>query len=251
MNKIIVKSDDVNYLRAWEMLSSGKYNGAYYYSQDIENYIIPNIKTDRPINLIGTLACGGEDSMVVFVHHYLNVREKYSWLRRYNDIIIVSSDYDADKELLRYGRVIHLPLSVNVSEIAKHRKKPTQKACFYGNQWGFRRKEISELVPPEVPRFGEMPREVAWDVVSDYADCYAIGLCAMEAQVLGCHIKTSRYRYPEPEKSFPILDCECAAKLLQEALDMLEEDRELEYVDCAKLKGYKKALKDSRKKANV
>ena len=98
----------------------------------------------------------------------------------------------------------------------------------------------------------DQPRDhTAWDVVSDYADCYAIGLCAMEAQVLGCHLKMSRYRYPEPEKSFPILDCECAAKLLQEALDMLEEDRELEYVDCVKLKGYKKALRDSRKKANV
>lgn len=29
-------------------MSMGKYNGAYYYSQEIVNNIIPNVKTNRP-----------------------------------------------------------------------------------------------------------------------------------------------------------------------------------------------------------
>lgn len=224
MNNIIVRADNPNYLAKWNGLDkASKYNGAYYYSHDIEKYIVPLIKTKRPINVIGIRECGGEDNMLVFVHHYLNVREKYQWLSKYRNVVIVSSDYEADKELARYGTVIHLPLSINVDEVAKHRvKKKTQKACYYGNPWGFKRKEIAELVPPEVHRFGTMPREKAWDIVAQYRECYAIGLCALEAQVLGCRLKMSRYRYPDPEESFPVLDCKEAARRLQVALDSID-----------------------------
>lgn len=221
--KVFVDHNHPNYVAKRNMLGSGKFNGAYYYSQDIENYILPLIKTDRPVNTIGIKDCGGTDRMIVFVHHYLHP-EKYAWLKKFKDVIIVSSDLEANKVLKNFGTVIHLPLSVNTEEIAKHKvKKKTQDACYYGNQWAFKQKELKELVPPEVHRFGEMPRERAWDVIAKYKRCYAIGLCAIEAQVLGCKLEMSRYRYPDPEKAFPVFDCKDAAKMLQKELDKIDK----------------------------
>ena len=225
MAKVIISHNSPNYVRKWEALEEGKYNGEYYYSQDIEKYIAPELKTNRPINTIGIKSCGGRDHMIIFAHNYL-YPERYSWLLNYSDVIIVSSDSKAEKILERYGKIIHLPLSVPVDEIKKHCvKKKTQEACYYGNPWKFKQREIAELVPPEVHRFAEMPREKAWDIIAQYKYCYANGLCAEEAQVLGCKLKMSRYRYPDPEKAFPVLDCKDAAKMLQNELNKIDNKK--------------------------
>lgn len=230
--RIIVNYQHPNYLAKWNALPSGKFNGAYYYSQDIENYILPHIQTERPVNTIGIHDCGGENDMIVFVHHYLHP-ENYKWLKRFKNIIIVSSDYEADKVLKGFGNVIHLPLSVPVAEVAKHKKKKTQNACYIGNPWSFKQQELRELVPPEVHRFGEMPREQLWDVMAEYKIVYAIGLCAIEAQVLGAKLEMSRYRYPDPAKSFPVLDCGDAGKALNIAIKRIEDGET--YVDCSEI----------------
>lgn len=223
MGRIIVKHDNPNYLAKWRALPEGsRYNGAYYYSKDIEKYIVPNIKTDRPINVIGVRGCGGKHRMIVFIHHYLHP-EMYDWLKRYRDIIIVGSDKEFLEKLSHLGKTIHLPLSVNVEEIEKHKvKKKTKDACYMGNPWKFKQQELSELLPEDVDKFPPMPKEQLWDEVAKYKYCYAIGLCAIEAQVLGCKLKMSRYRYPHPAKSFPVLDCKDAAKILQEKLDEID-----------------------------
>lgn len=224
MPNIIVKSNHPAYeARRNALPKTDRFNGAYYYSKDIEHIICPLLTTDRPINVLGIKECGGEDHMIVFVHHYVNVAKRYAWLAQYKDLIIVSSDSQADKVLRHFGKVIHLPLSVNTEEIKKHCvEKKTEDACFYGNPWGFRRQEIEELVPPEVHRFGSMPREKAWDIIAKYKYCYAIGLAAIEASVLRCRLRMSRYRYPNPAQAFPILDCKQAAGMLQRALEILE-----------------------------
>ena len=63
------------------------------------------------------------------------------------------------------------------------------------------------------------------DIIAQYKYCYAIGLCAEEAQVLGCKLKMSRYRYPDPEKAFPVLDCKDAAKMLQNELNKIDNKK--------------------------
>ena len=242
MSKVTIHYNDVNYVRKWADLPSGKFNGAYYYSRDIEEHLAPLLTTKRPINVLGTICCGGVDHMVVFIHNYLNPKA-YGWLKRYNDVIVVSSDYNVEDEILKNHKVIHLPLSVNVEEIAKHKvKKKTKDACYMGNQWVFKKQELAELVPPEVHRFGEMEREKLWDIVAEYKYAYAIGLCAIEARVLGCRLKMSRYRYPDPEGKFKVFDLREAAVCLQEAIDIIEQG-ETNYVDCAKLASYKKFIK--------
>ena len=241
MSKVYIHYNDINYVRKWENLPSGKFNGAYYYSRDIEEHLAPYLTTKRPINVIGTVCCGGVDHMVVFIHNYLNSKA-YGWLSRYNDVIVVSSDYNVEDEILKNHKVIHLPLSVNVEEIAKHKvKKKTEDACYMGNQWVFKKQELAELVPPDVHRFGEMDREKLWDIVAKYKYAYAIGLCAIEARVLGCRLKMSRYRYPDPEGKFKVFDLREAAVCLQEAIDILETTGD-PYVDCTKLDSYKKAI---------
>ena len=225
MANIIVSSNHPQYVARRNALPpTDRFNGAYYYSKDLENLVCPLLETKRPINLLGMKSCGGVDGMIVFVHQYVDVARNYAWLKQFNNLIIVSSDHRADRILRHLGKVVHLPLSVDTVEIAKHRvERKDQYACYYGNPWGFKRQEIHELVPPEVHRFGTMPREKAWDVIAHYQYCYAIGLCALEAQQLGCKLRQSRYRYPNPARSFPVLDCRDAAKMLQKALDLIDK----------------------------
>lgn len=242
MGKIFIHNNNIDYVRKWEALESGKWNGGYYYSMDIENHIAPKIETDRPINVLGVKTCGGTNRMLVFIHNYLDASD-YFWMRKFDDVIIVSSDYNVEKPLLDVKlRVIHLPLSVNVAEVAKHKiTKKTQEECYVGNQWAFKKQELQELVPPEVHRFGEMPRERMWDTIAKYKYVYAIGLCAIESRILGCRLKMSRYRYPDPEEAFKVFDLDEAAQCLNEGLKIMERD-DLDYFDCTTLDLYKKFI---------
>lgn len=224
MNKIIVKHDHPNYLAKWRALPEGsRYNGAYYYSHDIEKYIVPNIKTDRPINVIGVRGCGGKDRMIVFIHHHLHP-EMYDWLKKYKDIIIVTSNEEFGKQLTHLGTVIHLPLSVNVEEVLKHKvDKKTKNACYFGNPWKFKKGDLEKFVPKNVDTFPPMSKEELLSKVAEYKECYAIGLCAIEAKILGCKIKKCDSRFPYPNKVFKVLDCKDAAKILQEKLDEIDK----------------------------
>lgn len=240
-SKIISHVRHPNYVAKREGLTYGRYNGAYYYAQDIENIIIPLVKTDRFWDLLSIKAVGSENHSIAFCHNYLHP-EAYDWYKKFSDVIFVISDRNFIEPMMKHGKVILLPLSTDVATVKKYRvKEKDQDACFMGNMWGFRKQEVSELVPPEVHRFGEMPREELWSVVAHYKYVYAIGICAIEAQVLGCRLKMSRYRYPDPEKSFPIFDCRDAAKCLQEALDTLESTNQ-DFFDCTETETYKEAI---------
>ena len=67
----IIDHNHPRYKLQWAAAGVNRFNGAYYYSQEIVNNIIPNVQTDRPwitVN-VPNLAY---DRAIVFIHNNLH-----------------------------------------------------------------------------------------------------------------------------------------------------------------------------------
>lgn len=219
----IIDTTDPNYVALRKQLTKGKYNGAYYYSQEIAKNIIPLVKTDRPWNTLGARCLGLQPNAIVFLHHNINHDRVYGWMRgRVRNNIFVVNAYSTYSYIQRRGwPVIYLPNSVDVEYVKQFRTEKTKEACYAGNRWRFKQNDIKKYVPagtdfpPE-----ELPREELLKFIAPYKKCYAIGRCAVEAKILGCEVENCDSRYEGVD--WTILDNKDAAKLLQEALDQIE-----------------------------
>ena len=68
------------YRLRWNAAGKNKYNGAFYYSREIVDNIIPNVQTDRnwiTVNIEGV----GCDHSIVFIHNNKHP-EHYEWLKK-------------------------------------------------------------------------------------------------------------------------------------------------------------------------
>ena len=108
---------------------SRKHNGAYYYSKELVDNIIPYIKTDRDwvtVNAVGMCS----DRAIVFIHNNLNP-DRYEWLKDYKDLILVCGIKDTCEKVSKYGTAVYLPLSVDVEYVKQFRaKKGKRKNLF-------------------------------------------------------------------------------------------------------------------------
>lgn len=222
----IITTDDPNY-KAYRKIffpnGSGAKNGAYFYSKEIEKNIIPNVKTDRPWDTLGMKALRSEDRAIVFIHHNKEWDKVYSWLDKYKDLIYVCSVPQTYEWAKSIGKtVVYLPLSIDVDYVKQFETEKTKEACYAGNRWGFKKKDLAELVPSGVD-FPEknIDREELLKFIAPYRECYAVGRCALEARVLGCEIKVCDSRYPDPS-IWQVLDNKDAARILQEELDKID-----------------------------
>lgn len=199
------------------------HNGAYYYSKEIVENIIPLVKTDRPWDTLGMKGVGSLDHAIVFIHHNLNFGTTYKWLRKYKDLVLIASSWTTYANAQDAGhKVIFLPLSIDVDYVKKFKADKTKKACYAGNRWKFKTDDILKYVPDGVdfpPK--DLPREELLRFMAPYKQCYAIGRCAIEAKVLGCEIKVCDSRYPDP-KFWRVLGNRDAAKILQRELDKID-----------------------------
>lgn len=202
--------------------SQGRHNGAYYYAKEIEENIVPLVKTDRNWDLLGMKFTQHYAHSIVFLHHNLNFDSTYKWLKRYDDQILVASSWTAYAAAQDAGhKVIFLPLSVDVSFVEQFKTKKTKDACYAGNRWKFKDDDIKKYVPDGVDfQEVDLPREELLKFIAPYKKCYAIGRCAIEARALGCKIMKCDSRY-EPD-DFPILDNRDAAEILQRELDKID-----------------------------
>lgn len=225
MQKIIT-TDDPNY-KAYRKIffpdGKGAKNGAYFYSKEIEKNIIPNVKTDRPWDTLGMQALRSEDRAIVFIHHNKEWGKVYSWLDKYKDLIYVCSVPQTYEWAKSIGKTaIYLPLSIDVDYVKQFETEKTKEACYAGNKWGFKKKDLAEMVPSGVDFPDEnIDREELLKFIAPYKECYAVGRCALEARALGCKIKVCDSRYPDPA-IWQVLDNKDAAKILQEELDKID-----------------------------
>ena len=194
-----------------------KYNGAYYYSQEIVKNIIPNVETDRnwiTVNIKGV----GCDHAIVFIHNNLHP-SLYEWLKwyRYKDLVLVCGILETVEKVQHLGKAIYLPLSVDTEYVKQFRTEKTKGAAFVGR----RSKRRGVEFPEGVDFLEGLPREELLARMAEYETVYAVGRCAIEAKVLKCKLKAYDERFPKVSR-WKVLDNKDAAKLLQAELDRID-----------------------------
>lgn len=193
--------------------SQNRFNGAYYYSKEIVKNIIPRVKTDYNWVTINTKEAA--DHSIVFVHNNLHP-EHYDYLKQYKDIILVVGVPDTAPKVAHLGKVIYLPLSVDVAYVEQYKCLKDKEVCFVGRPSKFEgTKAIGDYI-------GGVPREQLLTRLAHYKQAYAVGRCAIEARILGCEILPYDPRFPDPS-IWKVVDNAEAAAILQRELDKLKE----------------------------
>lgn len=214
---MILDHNNLLFLQKWRYAKDHRFNGAYYYSKEIVNNIIPRIKTDR--NWI-TINVGGMalHHSIVFIHDNLNPARSMAWLSHARDLILVCGVKETMDKVKCYGRPIYLPLSVDVPYVSQFKTEKTKDVAYVGRKG----KPGTEKLPKDIDYISGLPRVELLKELAKYKKVYAVGRCAIEARVLECEILPFDERYPDPSV-WKILDNRFAAKMLQLELDKIDK----------------------------
>lgn len=191
----------------------GRYNGAYYYSKEIGEFIIPSIRTDRnwvTINIPPFAA----DHSIVFIHNNI-FPSRYDWLQQYKDLVLVCGVPETCEKVEHLGTPIHLPLPIDIDYVKSFRCEKDKDTCYAGRGKKFVGYNLDGEPICDVPR-EDMLRRMA-----RYKKVYAVGRTAIEAKLLGCEVLPYDPRFPDPSiwKAFSYED---AVKYLQKKLDEID-----------------------------
>lgn len=209
---MIIDHTHPEYLALWDALRYDRYNGAWYYSQEIVRNIIPRVNTKRnwvTVNIPGRAA----DDAVVFIHNNLHP-EVYTWLQHYNNLVLVCGTPETAERMSWLAPSLYLPLSVDVQEVEQYRAKKTRDTCFAG-----RASKAKDLrLPDGVDMISGLERPEFLRRLARYRKVYAVGRVAIEAKILGCEVLPYDKRFPDPD-IWQVIDNREAADMLQKALD--------------------------------
>lgn len=209
---MIIDHTDDEYLKIWDALGYDRYNGAWYYSQEIVRNIIPRVKTRRnwvTVNIPGKAA----DDAVVFIHNNRHP-EIYDFLKQYNNLVLVCGTVETAERMSYLAPTIYLPLSINVREVLRYTAPKTRDAAFAGRP----EKARAAALPEGTDRLSGLERPEFLRELARYRKVYAVGRTAIEAKVLGCTVLPYDARYPDPSV-WQVIDNKEAAEMLQKALD--------------------------------
>lgn len=214
---MIVDHTHPAYVKKRNESGDDKYNGAYYYSKEIVKKIIPNIKTDRNWITVNIPSLEGNwDHSIVFIHNNKNPNY-YSWLKKYDDLILVCGVPSTMENMRFYGTPIYLPLSVNVKSVKKHRKLvKTREMAFAG-----RLRKKTNRIPKSCDILTGIPQTSLLNEMSKYKTIYAVGRTAIQAKILGCKIGVYDDRFPDPN-FWKVLDSSDVVKILQREIDRID-----------------------------
>lgn len=218
----IIDTTNPNYQALRRILSTGKNNGAYYYSLEIVKNIIPNVKTNRPWDTLGIKGVRSVDNAIVFLHHNVDHDRVYRWLERYKNQIYVCSSLVTYEWARTKGKAIYLPLSIDTEYVKQFATEKTKDACYAGNKWGFKLPDLEKYIPKTVdyPK-PDLEREDLLKFIAPYRRVYAVGRTALEAKCLGAQIEVCDSRYLD-SSYWKVLDNKDAAKILQFELDKID-----------------------------
>ena len=158
-------------------------NGAYWYSKEFVENIIPKIKTNRPFVTINLppFCC---DNAIVLIHNNLQP-ERYEWLKQFKNLICLCSKFEPLAiltELLPKAHIVYLPMSIDSDYVKKFKaKRKTKNKCYFG-----RMATVPKNLPEDAKILGNHPREELLKEVAKYKTVYATGRCLLEAKCLGC-----------------------------------------------------------------
>lgn len=203
----------------WTKLNIPHTNGAYWYSKELLERVIPKIKTDRDWVLINA-EHNCTDHAIVFIHNNAHP-ERYEWLAPFKDLVLVCSavkTLNTMIEMFPKAHSIFIPLSIDVDYIKQFKaKKKTKNICYYGRL----EKCPQEILADEtIDKLGDGDRDKLLKQVAKYKTVYAIGRCSLEAQALGCDVKSHSGEYEGVK--FELLDNEDIIPELQRLLNEID-----------------------------
>lgn len=190
-----------------------KYNGAYYYSKEIVKNIIPNVKTDRNWVTVRLPEVTVPSHSIVFIHNNRNPNY-YSYLKQYDDLVLVCSTVHTYENMKFFGNSVYLPLSVDVNSVLKYKKNTKHSTVCYAG----RETKINNHVPKGIPILSNMPQSKLLRELSDYMYVYAVGRTAIQGKILGCKILPYDNMYPDVNV-WDVVDNREAAQMLQNILN--------------------------------
>ena len=200
--------------------NTSRWNGAYYYSKEIVENIIPRVHTTYNWVTINTHEC--VDHSIVFIHNNMHP-EYYNYLKQYKDLILVVGVPETAPKVAHLGKTIYLPLSVDVEYVKRFKTEKDKDVCFVGRPNKFDGTQATG------DYIGGCPREELLERLAHYKQAYAVGRCAIEAKILGCEVLPYDPRFPSVD-IWKILDNKDAADRLQNILDDLLRREEGESV---------------------
>lgn len=225
--QMIANHEHPAYKAARAKIGKSKWNGAYYYSKEICERIIPNVDTDRHwITLNIKEPSVARDHSIVFVHNHRNCPECYEWLTGCDDLVFVCSEEADIPKLEKLGRDhgktwhgVHVPLSVDVDYVKQFRRTKTKDVAFCGRV----QRQEGQTFPKGTDFICNVPREQLLAKMAEYRRVYATDRCAIEALILGCEILPFDPKHPDPTV-WEIRDNEDAVVILQGHLDNIDKN---------------------------
>lgn len=193
-------------------------NGAYYYSKELCERVIPKIKTNRNWVTVN-VEPNCWDNSIVFIHNNKNP-EHYNWLANYKNLILICSQVKTLKfiqDMLPMHHSILIPLSINVDYIKQFKSRKTKDTAYFGRL----EKLPNDLKQQNIDIIYGQDRVELLKEVAKYKNIYAIGRCAIEAKVLGCNVKPHKGEYINTD--FAIMDNEDIIPELQRLINEIDE----------------------------
>lgn len=219
--QLIINHDHPLYRKKWAMQSpANRKNGAFYYSKEICKNIIPNVNTDRHwLTVKVEDLC--VDRAIVFIHNNLNSADRYDYLKRYKDLVLVCGVPETMEKVAHLGTPIYLPLSIDVEYVKQFKlPKEERKGSVYVGR-PIKRKYTGVTIPDGVDIIEGVKRQDMLPMMARYEYVYAVGRTAIEAKALGCKLKAYDPRFPKVS-FWKVIDNLDAAKMLQTELDRID-----------------------------
>ena len=220
---MIIDHNHPDYKAKWDTLGDDRWNGAYYYSKEIVENIIPNVKTDRnwvTIRLANNM--DHPDHAIVFIHNNRNPNY-YEYLRNYKDCILVCGLPSTAENVSFFGKSIYLPLSVDVKYVEQFKvAEKTKEAAFAGRK--VKLAYATSRMPKTVDILSGMPQSKLLREMAKYKKIYATGRTAIQAKILGCEIGVMDVRFRDPSV-WKVVDNLEAAKMLQNMIDEIDGEK--------------------------
>lgn len=210
---MIIDTNHPAYQMKYRAMWHGRFNGAYYYSKEIGEFIIPNIKTDRNWVTINVPPFAADHS-IVFIHNNI-FPSRYDWLSQYKDLVLVCGVPETCEKVKHLGKTIYLPLPIDVEYVKSFRCEKDKDTCYAG-----RARKFAQYILDGDP-ICDVPREEMLARMAHYKKCYAVGRTAIEAKLLGCEVLPYDERFPDPSIWQPFT-YEDAVNVLQKKLDEID-----------------------------
>ena len=220
---MIISHESPEYVAKWNaMHPEGRHNGAYYYSKEIVQNIIPLIETDY--NWVTINIGKAMDHSIVFIHCNINSLEVYKYLEQYKDLILVcgleSTAYEMRK---KFNHVLHVPLSIDIADVKKHaRSKHWREYAFCGRY--SKVADYRDKLEAGTKIISGRDRNEMLDEMATYKYIYGVGRVALEAMALGCKVLPYDPRFPDP-MFWELIDNKDAAKILQRKLNRIQKGK--------------------------